>query len=253
MGDIATPALIETRDLAKTYIMGDQRVRALRRASLSIARGDFAAVMGPSGSGKSTFMNLLGCLDTPSAGRYELDGEDVAGLSADDLARIRNTKIGFVFQQFNLLPRTTALENVELPLLYASLPARERRARAQQRLAAVGLADRAGHHPSQLSGGQQQRVAIARALVNRPAILFADEPTGNLDSKVSVTLMALFQELNDQGITMVCVTHEPDIAQYGKRKIVLRDGLIQSDEPIRNRTLAAQQIAAAQIGAGATA
>ena len=224
--------IVLTEGLTKDYHLGPHTVHALRGVSVSIGRGEFVAVMGPSGSGKSTFMNLLGCLDTPSAGRYELDGEDVAGLSADDLARIRNTKIGFVFQQFNLLPRTTALENVELPLLYAALPARERRARARERLAAVGLADRAGHHPSQLSGGQQQRVAIARALVNRPSLVLADEPTGNLDTRTSVEIMALLQTLNQSGITVVLVTHEADIAQYARRILQFRDGHLRLDDPV---------------------
>ena len=224
--------IIVTEGLTKDYHLGPHTVHALRGVSVTIDRGDFVAVMGPSGSGKSTFMNLLGCLDTPSAGRYELDGEDVAGLSADDLARIRNTKIGFVFQQFNLLPRTTALENVELPLLYAALPARERRARAQERLASVGLADRAGHHPSQLSGGQQQRVAIARALVNDPAMILADEPTGNLDTRTSVEVLALLQGLNRAGLTIVLVTHEPDIVTYASRHLIFRDGRLRADERV---------------------
>jgi len=223
---VAGPIIV-TQGLTKDYHLGPHTVHALRGVSVTIDRGEFVAVMGPSGSGKSTFMNLLGCLDTPSAGRYELDGEDVAGLSADDLARIRNTKIGFVFQQFNLLPRTTALENVELPLLYAALPARERRARA-----AVGLADRAGHHPSQLSGGQQQRVAIARALVNDPAMILADEPTGNLDTRTSVEVLALLQGLNRAGLTIVLVTHEPDIATYASRHLTFRDGRLKADERV---------------------
>ena len=235
--------IIVTEGLTKDYHLGPYTVHALRGVSVSIGRGEFVAVMGPSGSGKSTFMNLLGCLDTPSAGRYELDGEDVAGLSADELARIRNTKIGFVFQQFNLLPRTTALENVELPLLYAALPARERRTRAQQRLAAVGLADRAGHHPSQLSGGQQQRVAIARALVNDPAMILADEPTGNLDTRTSVEVLALLQGLNRAGLTIVLVTHEPDIATYASRHLIFRDGRLRADERVATTVDAAAALA----------
>jgi putative ABC transport system ATP-binding protein len=239
---VAEPIIV-TEGLTKDYHLGPYTVHALRGVSVSIGRGEFVAVMGPSGSGKSTFMNLLGCLDTPSAGRYELDGEDVAGLSADELARIRNAKIGFVFQQFNLLPRTTALENVELPLLYAALPARERRTRAQQRLAAVGLADRAGHHPSQLSGGQQQRVAIARALVNDPAMILADEPTGNLDTRTSVEVLALLQRLNRAGLTIVLVTHEPDIATYANRHLIFRDGRLRADERVATTVDAAAALA----------
>jgi len=226
---VAAP-IITTEGLSKDYHLGPHTVHALRGVSVTIERGEFVAVMGPSGSGKSTFMNLLGCLDTSTAGRYVLDGEDVAGLSADTLARIRNAKIGFVFQMFNLLPRTSALENVELPLLYAGLPARERRARARARLEAVGLGEREGHHPSQLSGGQQQRVAIARALVNDPAMILADEPTGNLDTRTSVEVLALMQRLNREGLTIVLVTHEPDIATYASRHLVFRDGRLRSDE-----------------------
>ncbi|MBI1964358.1 MAG: ABC transporter ATP-binding protein [Candidatus Rokubacteria bacterium] len=226
------PPIIATEGLTKDYRLGPHTVHALRSVSVTIERGEFVAVMGPSGSGKSTFMNLLGCLDTPTSGRYVLDGEDVAGLSPDALARIRNLKIGFVFQQFNLLARTTALENVELPLLYAGLPARVRRARARDRLAAVGLADRAEHHPSQLSGGQQQRVAIARSLVNDPAVVLADEPTGNLDTRTSVGLLALLQSLNREGLTIVLVTHEPDIAAYASRVLSFRDGRLRADERV---------------------
>jgi len=224
--------IIATEGLTKDYHLGSHTVHALRGVSITIERGEFVAVMGPSGSGKSTFMNLLGCLDRPTAGRYVLDGEDVAGLSPDALARIRNAKIGFVFQTFNLLPRTTALENVELPLLYAGLSARERRARARARLAAVGLAARETHHPSQLSGGQQQRVAIARSLVNDPAVVLADEPTGNLDSRTSVELLALMQRLNRDGLTIVLVTHEPDIAAYASRVLSFRDGRLRGDERV---------------------
>ena len=225
--------MIVTEGLSKDYHLGPYTVHALRGVTVTIARGEFVAVMGPSGSGKSTFMNLLGCLDTPTAGRYLLDGADVARLSRDELAGIRNTKIGFVFQQFNLLARTTALENVELPLFYSSAPGRDRRARAHEKLSAVGLADRELHQPSQLSGGQQQRVAIARALVNDPAVMLADEPTGNLDTRTSVEILALLQRLNREGLTIILVTHESDIAAYASRVLTFRDGRLLGDTPVQ--------------------
>ncbi len=236
--------IIAVEGLTKDYHLGSHTVHALRGVSVTIEPGEFVAVMGPSGSGKSTFMNLLGCLDTPTAGRYVVDGEDVAGLSPDALARIRNAKIGFVFQQFNLLPRTSALENVELPLLYAGVSARERRARARARLAAVALADRESHQPSQLSGGQQQRVAIARALVNNPAVILADEPTGNLDSRTSVEVLTLLQRLNREGLTIVLVTHEADIAAYAGRILSFKDGRLRADERVAAPLDAARVLAA---------
>ena len=236
--------IIAVDGLTKDYHLGSHTVHALLGVSVTIEPGEFVAVMGPSGSGKSTFMNLLGCLDTPTAGRYVVDGEDVAGLSPDALARIRNAKIGFVFQQFNLLPRTSALENVELPLLYAGVSARERRARARARLAAVALADRESHQPSQLSGGQQQRVAIARALVNNPAVILADEPTGNLDSRTSVEVLTLLQRLNREGLTIVLVTHEADIAAYAGRILSFKDGRLRADERVAAPLDAARVLAA---------
>ncbi len=223
--------LIEVRGLSKSYVMGSTTVAALRSVSLTIGEGEFVAIMGASGSGKPTFMNLLGCLDTPSAGEYRLAGEKVSDMSGDALAAIRNRRIGFVFQQFNLLPRTSALDNVQLPLLYAATPASQRRQRAMARLSQVGLATRHDHHPSQLSGGQQQRVAIARALVNDPALILADEPTGALDSRTSLEIMVLLQQLNAAGMTIVMVTHESDIAAFASRIITFRDGEIISDTP----------------------
>ena len=224
-------AIIDVRDVTRTYTMGDVAVHALRGVSFAVARGEYVAIMGPSGSGKSTLMNLLGCLDRPSTGTYRLEGVDVGTLDDNALARIRLTKLGFVFQGFNLLPRTTALRNVALPLFYAGIPQRERLAAATRRLGEVGLADRATHRPSELSGGQQQRVAIARALVNDPAVLLADEPTGNLDSQTSAELMTLFRDLNEAGRTIIMVTHDPDVARHAKRIIRVLDGLIVADEP----------------------
>jgi putative ABC transport system ATP-binding protein len=221
--------LLELQGIWKTYLMGETELHALRGVTLSVDAGEFTAVMGASGSGKSTLMNLLGCLDRPSRGKYLLDGQDVSALAPDALAAVRNRTIGFVFQNFNLLSRTSAVENVELPLLYAGLGAAERHARAREALERVGLGDRAHHHPNQLSGGQQQRVAIARALVNRPRLLLADEPTGNLDSRTSVEVMALLQQLGHGGITVLLVTHEPDIAELSSRVIVMRDGQVRSD------------------------
>ena len=241
-------SLIAVRGMSKSYTMGSNTVMALDTVSLEIAEGEFVAIMGASGSGKSTFMNLLGCLDTPSAGEYRLAGEKVSDLTTDQLATIRNRRIGFVFQQFNLLPRTSALENVELPLLYSSIPSAERRALAMARLNEVGLGSRTDHQPSQLSGGQQQRVAIARALANNPSLILADEPTGALDSRTSIEIMALLQKLNAQRMTIVMVTHEPDIAAFASRIVTFRDGKIISD--VKNTPANAQsQLSAVTVEA----
>ncbi|HRT04848.1 MAG TPA: ABC transporter ATP-binding protein [Kiritimatiellia bacterium] len=237
--------VIQLEGIEKVYQTGEVAVKAVRGVSLTVKPGEFVAVMGASGSGKSTLMNLIGCLDRPTAGRYRLDGEEVGTLSKSELSRVRNQRLGFVFQKFNLLARTSALENVELPLLYSphGHGRRELRQRSLAALERVGLAGRAEHHPSQLSGGQQQRVAIARALVNEPALLLADEPTGNLDTRTSLEIMAIFQELNRKGMTILMVTHEPDIARYCLREITMRDGRIVSDQAVPNRLDAAADLA----------
>jgi putative ABC transport system ATP-binding protein len=239
MTPLAMP-LISVRDLARTYDVGDIQVRALRGVTLEVMPGEFVALTGPSGSGKSTFMHLLGCLDRPTSGAYSLGGHNVGAMDARRLSRVRNREIGFVFQGFNLLPRTSALENVELPLLYSGpMNANARRERAEAALRAVGLGERLGHHPNQLSGGQQQRVAIARALVNSPKLVLADEPTGNLDTRTSIEVMGIFQELNEtQGLTIVLVTHETDIAEFGTRIVAFRDGLVRSDVRVTDRRVA---------------
>lgn len=244
MGDSSATVAVRLEDVQKTYRTGEVDVHAVRGVSLEIARGEFVALMGSSGSGKSTLMNILGCLDRPTSGQYFLDGEDVSSLDRDQLADVRNHKLGFVFQNFNLLARTSALENVELPLLYGTkrLSNAELREKAERVLEAVGLQGRGDHHPSQLSGGQQQRVAVARALINDPEVLLADEPTGNLDSKTSVEVMGIFQELNRKGITIIMVTHEPDIASYAQRNVVMRDGRIVSDRAVTRRSDAATEL-----------
>jgi len=239
--------VISVKDLVKTYVVGEIQVHALRGVNLDVTRGEFLAVTGPSGSGKSTFMHIAGCLDRPTSGQYFLDGSDVARMSKDQLAAVRNNKIGFVFQGFNLLSRTSALDNVELPLLYGSsrLKGSDRRKKAMEMLTAVGLEQRFDHHPNQLSGGQQQRVAIARALVNDPAILLADEPTGNLDTRTSIEVMDIFQRLNrERGITVLLITHEMDIAEYGTRIVSFRDGKVLNDRAVTHRRLAKEEIAA---------
>lgn len=241
---MSTP-VIQLEDFRKTYTSGEVQVHAVRGVNLSIQPGEFVAIMGASGSGKSTMMNTLGCLDRPTSGIYLLDGVNVMELNRDELADLRNRKIGFVFQGFNLLARTSAVENVELPMLYSrpALPGREQRERAMKALTMVGLGDRYDHTPNQLSGGQQQRVAIARGLVNEPKLLLADEPTGNLDSRTSIEIMGIFQRLNDQGMTVAMVTHELDIARYCRRVIVMRDGLVRSDEAVKDRLIASEELA----------
>jgi len=239
--------VISVRNLVKTYVVGEVEVKALRGVNLEVQRGEFLAVTGPSGSGKSTFMHIVGCLDRPTSGQYLLDGQDVSKMSKDALAAVRNKKIGFVFQGFNLLSRTSALDNVELPLLYGGngLKTSERHRRALEMLALVGLGDRADHHPNQLSGGQQQRVAIARALINNPSILLADEPTGNLDTRTSIEVMGIFQRLNQgHGITVVLITHEMDIAEYGTRMVTFRDGHVVADRSVARRRVAEDELAA---------
>ena len=227
--------LIDIQDITKVYDMGEERVHALDGVSLGVERGEYVAIMGPSGSGKSTLMNLIGCLDTPTSGSYVLNGREVARMTDDDLAQIRNQEIGFVFQTFNLLPRTTALQQVELPLVYTGVPRKERHDRAVKALQAVGLGDRMGHQPNEMSGGQRQRVAVARALINNPSILLADEPTGNLDSQTGTEIMALFDELNARDNTIILVTHEEDIAAHARRIVRLRDGKIREDRPNEKR------------------
>ncbi|MCP3809374.1 ABC transporter ATP-binding protein [Paenibacillus sp. Lou8.1] len=236
--------VIQIEDLKKVYQVGDQEIHALREVQLNIADGDFVAIMGPSGSGKSTMMNVIGCLDLPTSGQFYLDGYSILDAREDELAIIRNQKIGFVFQKFHLLPRATALENVELPMIYAGISAKERRLRAMEALTSVGLGDRMNNRPNELSGGQQQRVSIARALVNNPVILLADEPTGALDSKTSVEIMGIFQRLNDQGKTVVLVTHDQEVAEYAKRLIHFRDGRIEKDQPVEERRMAAEEVKA---------
>jgi putative ABC transport system ATP-binding protein len=240
------PSVIGVKNLIKTYVVGEVEVRALRGVNLDVPTGEFLAVTGPSGSGKSTFMHIIGCLDRPTSGQYFLDGQDVSRMSKDALAAVRNRKIGFVFQGFNLLSRTSALDNVELPLLYqGGLKAADRRKRAMEVLEAVGLVNRADHHPNQLSGGQQQRVAIARALINNPAIVLADEPTGNLDTRTSIEVMGIFQRLNkERGITVILITHESDIAEYGTRMVTFRDGLVVADRAVARRRVAQEELAA---------
>jgi putative ABC transport system ATP-binding protein len=238
----APAPLLSAVGIEKTYRNGDIPVNALRGVSLDLARGDFVAIMGASGSGKSSFMNIMGCLDRPTRGSYLLAGEDVSKLSRDALADVRGRRIGFVFQGFNLLPRTSAVENVELPMLYQGVGSHERRRRAAEALARVGLGGRLDHTPGQLSGGQQQRVAIARALVNRPSLLLADEPTGNLDSATSIEVMGIFQRLNDEGLTILLVTHEPDVAEHARRIVTFKDGLILSDEQVQHRRLAGPRL-----------